>query len=174
MPKKNRNKGLMAAAVVAVLIVVVLVYSLTLGRSSSSVTSYTSVPSTQNNNSTSTHGTYNISILAQNETFTVNVDDIKSINFTIPQGSASANITGAYTSSPGMIDVAIFTQSQYTTFIQNHSPISSAQYYYGNTRGAVISAMPVPGQYALVFYNHGFVTQATVTVSSPIVVHYTH
>ena len=161
-PRKHVKIGIVAVAVVAVAILAVLLYVLW-PNMSSPISSLGSQYSPR---------VYNLSILAQGASFIVNVGGTKIVNFTIPQGSSLISVAGAYASSPGTIEVAIGTPSQYTAFVQNPSMISGIQYYYGNARSATISAHLSPGQYVLVFYNPGLITQNNVTISSQIVAHY--
>jgi len=115
---------------------------------------------------------YATTLLSSGQVFSLNPQYYEGVNFSIPQGAYSINITGSYTSQ-GKVEVAILTPTQYGAFTQNPSSIISSQYYYGDTQGATINAFLTAGQYYLVFYDPGIITQDTVTVINPIVVKYT-
>jgi hypothetical protein len=115
---------------------------------------------------------YTLPLLSQGQVFSINPGSYYLVNFTIPQGAYSINVTGSY-NSQGKIEVAILTQTQYGAFTQNPSSISSSQYYYGDTQGSTINAqLSSPGQYTLIFYDPGIFTQDTVTIVNQITLTY--
>ena len=165
--KSGGNAGLAIAAVVIVLVVAGIFY--TLGKSS---------PSPSGNYGGSGYSStvpqvYNVQVASQGAVFSINPGSSHGYNFTIPNGSYSISLSGSYTSQ-GKVEVAILTPAQYGAFTQNPSSIDSSQYYYGDTGGSTIDASLSPGQYTLVFYDPGIITQDTVTVVNPITLTYTH
>ena len=165
--KKRSSAGVIATVGVAVIIIAVIAFFLGSNRSSpyggggGGSTVYTTIPQV-----------YTITLVSQGQVFSINPGSSYGINFTIPNGAYSINVTGSYTSQ-GKVEVAILTPAQYGAFSQNKDSITSSQYYYGDTQGSTINAQLGPGQYTLVFYDPGVFTQDTVTVVNPIVAHYT-
>ncbi len=163
---KNSSKGGWAAVIVVV-IIVIAIFLFMGNKSSISTTSpgggYASstVPQVQN-----------IALISQGTVFSINPSSYNIVNFTVPTGAYSISVTGSYTSQ-GKIEVAILTPTQYGMFTQNPSSISSSQYFYGDTQGSTINAALSPGQYTLVFYDPGIITQDTVTIVNPITLTYT-
>jgi len=163
---KKTNAGWIVTAIIAVFILVwILYYSGTSNRTQQYQTSistiYTTIPQV-----------YTLTLLSKGQVFSINPGYYEVVNFSIPQGAYSINITGSYTSQ-GKVEVAILTPARYGAFTQNPSSITSSQYYYGDTQGATINALLTAGQYSLVFYDPGIFTQDTITVINPIVVEYT-
>jgi hypothetical protein len=115
---------------------------------------------------------YTLPLLSQGQVLSINPGSYYLVNFTIPQGAYSINVTGSY-NSQGKIEVAILTPAQYGAFTQNPSSIISSQYYYGDTQGSTINAQLSAGQYTLIFYDPGIFTQDTVTIVNQITAHYT-
>jgi hypothetical protein len=111
-------------------------------------------------------------LLSQGNVYSINPGSSDTVNFTIPSGAYSISVAGSYTSQ-GKIEVAILTPTEYGAFTQSTSSIQSSQYYYGDTQGSTINAQLSPGQYTLVFYDPGIITQDTVTVVNPITLTYT-
>jgi hypothetical protein len=165
--KKKSNTGIIATVVVVIIVIAFLAY--VFGRGSSSPYGgggYSSTPST-------VPQIYTIDLLSQGQVFSINAGGYYGVNFTVPSGSYSINVTGSYTSQ-GKVEVAILTPAQYGAFSQNQGSIASSQYYYGDTQGSTINAQLSAGQYTLIFYDPGIITQDTVTVVNPIVAHYTN
>jgi hypothetical protein len=115
---------------------------------------------------------YTLTLLSQGQVFSIDAGSYYEVNFTIPQGAYSINVTGSYTSQ-GKVEVAILTPIQYGAFTQNKDSLASSQYFYGDTQGSTINAQLSAGQYTLVFYDPGIFTQDTVTVVNQIIAHYT-
>jgi len=115
---------------------------------------------------------YTNTLFSNGQVFSINPGYYEVVNFSIPQGAYSINITGSYTSQ-GKVEVAILTPAQYGAFTQNPSSITSSQYYYGYSQGATINTVLTAGQYSLVFYDPGIITQDTITVINPIIARYT-
>jgi len=115
---------------------------------------------------------YTNTLFSNGQVFSINPGSYEYVSFSIPQGGYSINITGSYVSQ-GKVEVAILTPVQYGAFTQNPSSITSSQYYYGDTQGATINNVLPAGQYTLVFYDPGIITQDTITVINPIIVRYT-
>jgi len=166
---KKINGGWIATIIVAILIIAGISYLLGINRgtqqyqtSSSTIYTTTTIPQI-----------HTLTLLSRGQVFSINPGYYEVVNFSIPQGAYSINITGSYTSQ-GKVEVAILTPAQYGAFTQNPSSITSSQYYYGDTQGATINAGLTAGQYSLVFYDPGIFTQDTVTVINPIVVEYTN
>jgi len=158
--------GRIATIIVAILIIAGISYFLGISHGTqqyqtSSSTIYTTIPQV-----------YTLTLLSKGQVFSINPGYYEVVNFSIPQGAYSINITGSYTSQ-GKVEVAILTPARYGAFTQNPSSITSSQYYYGDTQGATINALLTAGQYSLVFYDPGIFTQDTITVINPIVVEYT-
>jgi len=161
------NGGWIATIIVAILIIAGISYVLGISHGTqqyqtSSSTIYTTIPQI-----------HTLTLFSSGQVFSLNPGYYEFVNFSIPQGAYSINITGSYTSQ-GKVEVAILTPAQYGAFTQNPSSITSSQYYYGDTQGATINAGLTAGQYSLVFYDPGIFTQDTVTVINPIVVEYTN
>jgi len=164
---KKINGGWIATIIVAILIIAGISYFLGISHGTqqyqtSSSTIYTTIPQV-----------YTLTLLSKGHVFSINPGYYEVVNFSIPQGAYSINITGSYTSQ-GKVEVAILTPAQYGAFTQNPSSITSSQYYYGDTQGATINAFLTAGRYSLVFNDPGILTQDTVTVINPIVVEYTN
>jgi hypothetical protein len=164
--KKKSKARLIATIVVAVVIVIGIVHIL---NSSSSNLTY---PTSNYPTNYPTPQVYSITLFPQGQVFSINASSYEYVNFTVPQGAYSINVSGSYTSQ-GKVEVAILTPVQYGAFTQNSSVITSAQYYYGDTQGSTINAQLSAGSYILVFYDPGLITQDTVTIVNPIVLRYT-
>jgi len=164
------NGGWIATIIVAILIIAGISYVLLINNETQQ---YQTSPSTVY---TSIYTTipqiHTLTLFSSGQVFSLNPGYYEFVNFSIPQGAYSINITGSYTSQ-GKVEVAILTPAQYGAFTQNPSSITSSQYYYGDTQGATINAVLPAGQYTLVFYDPGIVTQDTVTIINPVVVEYT-
>ena len=169
--KKKSNPGLIATVIVVVLIIVGVAYIL--GKYNNSLYSPNGYTTTNTTPSIPIPQIYTLSLLSQGQVFSINAGGRDFVNFTIPSGSYSINVSGSYTSQ-GKVEVAILTPAQYGAFTQNEDSITSSQYYYGDTQGSTINAQLSTGQYTLVFYDPGLITQDTVSVVNPIVVHYTN
>jgi len=115
---------------------------------------------------------YSTTLISSGQVFSINNRNYIAINFSIPQSAYSINITGSYVSN-GKVAVAILTPTQYGAFTQNTSSMSLSDYYYGYNEGSTINSQLSPGQYSLVFYDPGIITQDTITVINPIIVRYT-
>jgi len=173
MVESNTNKPniwWVVTTIIAIFIIVIfIIFSVITNVShqyqTNSSTGYTNVPPPSPQ-------IYTITLYSSGQVFSINQQYYEGVNFSIPQGAYSINITGSYTSQ-GKIEVAILTPTQYGAFTQNPSSITSSQYYYGDTQGATINTFLTPGQYYLVFYDPGIITQDTVTIINPIVIKYT-
>jgi len=167
----NRSKpniGWIATTIVALVIIAGFIIFAMMNDASqqhqmSSSPGYTTVPPPQ---------VYKNTLFSNGQVFSINPGSYEYVSFSIPQGSYSINITGSYVSQ-GKVEVAILTPVQYGAFTQNPSSITSSQYYYGDTQGATINNVLSAGQYTLVFYDPGIITQDTITVINPIIVSYT-
>ena len=115
---------------------------------------------------------HTVTLLLQGNVYSINPGSSDIVNFTIPSDAYSISVVGSYTSQ-GKIEVAILTPTEYGAFTESTSSIQSSQYYYGDTQGSTINAKLSPGQYTLVFYDPGIITQDTVTVINPITLTYT-
>jgi hypothetical protein len=165
--QKRKGKVGLAVAIIIIVGAVGLLYLSTQGRM---VLPYVSTGTSSTSAAASGQNSGSVQIVAQGRMFAVAVGSVKSFNFTVPQGGASESITGAYSSAPGKVEAAIITRAQYAGFARSPATISNAEYYYGDARSAVISTQLPPGEYSLVFYNPGGVTQNNVTVTSAITV----
>ncbi len=167
---KKKNKGsrswIVAISAISIVILIIVVIVSTSGVNRQSYQPIAKVH-------TNTPRTYSINLFSPGQVFSLNAGQSKFLNFTIPQGAYSINVTGSYTSQ-GKIEVAILTPTQYGAFTQNPSSISSSQYYYGDTHGSTINAQLLPGQYILIFHDPGIFTQDTITIVNPIIAHYTN
>lgn len=165
--EKTKSKmGLIATIIVAIVIIAGIAYLLGVKHSNSLYqpsysTVYTTIPQT-----------YTVPLFSQGQVFSINPGSYELVNFTIPQGAYSINVTGSYTSQ-GKVEVAILTQAQYGAFTQNPSSIKSSQYYYGDTQGSTINAQLSAGSYTIVFYDPGLITQDTISIVNPITAKYT-
>ena len=165
--KKSGGKGGWIAAIVIIIIVVAAIFYFA-GRNQNPYSSGGGyAPTTQ-----PVPQVHTATLLSQGNVYSINPGSSDTVNFTIPSGAYSISVAGSYTSQ-GKIEVAILTPTEYGAFTQSTSSIQSSQYYYGDTQGSTINAQLSPGQYTLVFYDPGIITQDTVTVVNPITLTYT-
>ncbi|MGC9133706.1 hypothetical protein [Caldisphaera sp.] len=104
----------------------------------------------------------------------LNYGDVLLINFTIPNSSKYAYVTGSYISSNNVI-CNIFNQNQYELLIKNFTEfVKSKDYVWssGNSKGFGLFVKLPPGKYYIIFYNNNTNTQDELSVLNDITLYY--
>jgi hypothetical protein len=106
-------------------------------------------------------------------------------NFTVPSNSTvmnqtgsynstGMNLTGSYNSSDDKVIFAIFTPSQFASFMQENASLvfnnGEKSQYFRYDQGATVNKYLAPGKYYMAFYYPGK-TAGTLSITHPIVLH---